>query len=295
MDNKKFEKLIDLIINENEEQARELFHEIVVEKSREIYESIMDEEMSDDMDEGMGGQMGDLLDEISAEEEMGMTEADDEMDAEMDLDVDSDGDVEMDDEVVDMDASDMEDEEHEEIEDAVVRIEDKLDQLMADFERIMGDEEDMSDEEDMEDMGDEEGGEEDLDDDEGGEEEVEEEDVMEAVQLQSVKGLYGSKIGGDDGANPKSPTTFNSGQAGMDSKPVKFSGQAETVPTAPKAPSNSYAKGETQVKHAGQFKNAPGHKDQNLEKAPAAHKAQASGVNTKSPVAEAKKVAKKKI
>ena len=127
------------------------------------------------------------------------------------------------------------------------------------------------------------------------EEEVEEEDVMEAVQLQSVKGLYGSKIGGDDGANPKSPTTFNSGQAGMDSKPVKFSGQAETVPTAPKAPSNSYAKGETQVKHAGQFKNAPGHKDQNLEKAPAAHKAQASGVNTKSPVAEAKKVAKKKI
>jgi hypothetical protein len=246
------------------------------------------------MDEGMGGQVGDLLDEISAEEEMGMTEAEDEMDAEMDLDVDSDGDVEMDDEVVDMDASDMEDEEHEEIEDAVVRIEDKLDQLMADFERIMGDEEeDMSDEEeDMEDMGDEEEGEE--EEVAEGEEDMEE-DVMEAVQLQSVKGLYGSKIGGDDGANPKSPTTFNSGQAGMDSKPVKFSGQAETVPTAPKAPSNSYAKGETQVKHAGQFKNAPGHKDQNLEKAPAAHKAQASGVNTKSPVAEAKKVAKKKI
>ena len=47
MDNKKFEQLIDLIINENEEQARALFHDIVVEKSREIYESMMD----DDMDE----------------------------------------------------------------------------------------------------------------------------------------------------------------------------------------------------------------------------------------------------
>ena len=41
MDNKKFETLIDLIINENEEQARALFHDIVVEKSREIYENMM--------------------------------------------------------------------------------------------------------------------------------------------------------------------------------------------------------------------------------------------------------------
>ena len=45
MDNRKFEQLIDLIINENEEQAKALFHDIVVEKSREIYESMMDEEL----------------------------------------------------------------------------------------------------------------------------------------------------------------------------------------------------------------------------------------------------------
>ena len=48
MENKKFDKLIDLIINENEEQAKDLFHDIVVEKSREIYESIMAEEAMDD-------------------------------------------------------------------------------------------------------------------------------------------------------------------------------------------------------------------------------------------------------
>jgi hypothetical protein len=34
MENKKFEQLIDLIINEQEDRAKELFHEIVVEKSR---------------------------------------------------------------------------------------------------------------------------------------------------------------------------------------------------------------------------------------------------------------------
>jgi hypothetical protein len=112
MDNKKFEKLIDLIINENEEQARELFHEIVVEKSREIYESIMDEEMMGDMDEGMGGQVGDLLDEINAEESGEMSEAED-----MDMEIDdmSMDDGEMDDEVVSMDAGDMDDDDNEEI------------------------------------------------------------------------------------------------------------------------------------------------------------------------------------
>lgn len=296
MDNKKFEKLIDLIINENEDQARELFHEIVVEKSREIYESIMDEEMMDDMDEGMGGQVGDLMDEISAEESGEMMEADLEMD---DTEIEDDGiDMDMGDEVVSMDADEVEDGEHEELEDAVVRIEDKLDQLMADFEQIMGDQaddEDMEDMDDMDDMADEEGEEEEGEEEEEAVEESMDEEVMEAVQLQNVKGLYGSKIGGDNGAQPKSPNLSNSGQAGMDSHPVKFSGQAETVPTSPKAPSNAYAKGETSVKGAGQFKNAPGHRTQDLGKAPAAVKTQASGVNAKSPVAESKKPVTKKV
>jgi hypothetical protein len=50
MDIKKFEKLIDLVINEDNERANELFHEICVEKSREIFESILAE---DDMDMDM--------------------------------------------------------------------------------------------------------------------------------------------------------------------------------------------------------------------------------------------------
>jgi hypothetical protein len=79
----------------------------------------------------------------------------------------------------------------------------------------------------------------------------------------------------------------------MDSKPVKFSGQSEAVPSSPKNPSNAYTKGETEVKHAKQWKNAPAQAGQDLEKAPAAVKSQASGVNTKSPVSESKKSVKK--
>ena len=39
----KFEKLVEFIINEDEEKAQELFHEIVVEKSREIYNDLVNE------------------------------------------------------------------------------------------------------------------------------------------------------------------------------------------------------------------------------------------------------------
>jgi len=284
MDNKKFEKLIELIINENEEQARELFHEIVVEKSREIYESIMDEEMV--------GEVGNLLDEINAEEAGGMTEDDDEG-----LEID-------DEETLDIEPSDMEgDSSADEVEDAVIRIEDKLDQLMAEFEQIMGGGEDMGDEEaggdmgDMADVGDEEGGEEDFggeEEDEEVTEEMDEEAVMEAITLKKVGGDQYPKFGkmGDNGAQTKSPGLQNSGQAGMDSKPVRFSGQAESVPTSPKNPSNAYTKGETQVKHAGQWKNAPAQASQDLESAPKPKHGD-NGSNTKSPLGESKKTAKK--
>lgn len=49
----KFEKLLDLLVNEEMDQANALFHEIVVEKSREIYENLIaeEEEAEEDMDE----------------------------------------------------------------------------------------------------------------------------------------------------------------------------------------------------------------------------------------------------
>jgi hypothetical protein len=272
MDNKKFEQLIDLIINENEEQAKALFHDIVVEKSREIYESMMDEEQ---MMNQPSGQVQDLLDEIGSEEQ-GMSEAEDE-----EFDIADMDDGEGDEESVDIEMDSEEEGSEEGLEDRVVDLEDKLDQLMAEFEDIMGGEEgdmDMDGEEgDMDDMG---------DDDMGGEEDP----MMEAITLKKVSVTHG-----DNGVQTKSTNLNNSGQAGMDSKPVKFSGQSEAVPTGPKGPSNAYAKGETSVKGAGSFKNAPAQASQDLESAPKPVTKDEAG-KVRSPVAESRKApAKRRI
>jgi hypothetical protein len=46
----KFEQLLDLIVNEEMDKANELFHEIVVEKSRDIYENLIAEEAEENAD-----------------------------------------------------------------------------------------------------------------------------------------------------------------------------------------------------------------------------------------------------
>jgi hypothetical protein len=278
MDNKKFEQLIDLIINENEEQAKALFHDIVVEKSREIYESMMDEEQ---MMNQPSGPVEDLLDEIGSEE-AGMSEAEDE---EFDIADMDDGD----DEAVDIEM-DSEEGGEEGLEDRVVDLEDKLDQLMAEFEEIMGGD-DMGDEEGMDDMGDDDmGGDDmgDMGDDEMGDEDA----MMEAITLKKVSVTHG-----DNGVQTKSPGLSNSGQAGMDSKPVKFSGGTEANPTGPKGPSNVYAKGETSVKGAGSFKNAPAQNNfsEKGESAPKPVTKDEAG-KVRSPVAESRRApAKRRI
>ena len=45
------EQLLDLLVNEEMEKAHELFHEIVVEKSRDIYENLIAEEAKEEDDE----------------------------------------------------------------------------------------------------------------------------------------------------------------------------------------------------------------------------------------------------
>ena len=51
----KFEQLLDFLVNEEMDKANELFHEIVVDKSREIYENLIAEEAEEDeeVDEAM--------------------------------------------------------------------------------------------------------------------------------------------------------------------------------------------------------------------------------------------------
>ena len=129
----KFEKLIEYIINDEDQKARELFHDIVVEKSRDIYESIIDDEESVE-EQVAGDQVGQMVDEISAEESM--HEEDDEEEFSVD-DVGSDDEVSGDLPADDMGADDMDAEpNHDE---TVMNIDAKLDELLAKFDEIMGD------------------------------------------------------------------------------------------------------------------------------------------------------------
>ena len=210
----RFEQLIEYVINDEEAKARELFHDIVVEKSRQIYENIMAEEADEELEEAadedieegmMGGDAADsLIDDVEMEEESDMNmEA--EGDEEMDMSMDDDGEEA---EFSMGDEGGMGGDEPASKDD-IMNLEDKLDQLMAEFEDLMG----------GDDMGDGDG----FGPDEGGDA-IEMDDtaemepgMMEAVSLKAAPKPVTSEEGG---VNKKSTYAANSGQAGMASRPV---------------------------------------------------------------------------
>lgn len=188
----KYEKLIEYIINDEDQKARELFHEIVVEKSRDIYESIMDEES---MEETVhGGGVEEMADEL-ADEEAAM-----EGEEEFNLDHEEGDEV-----GGDFPADDAEFGGEEEHEDVVMNIDAKLDELLAKFDEIMGDQ--GADEEHGEEPGEEPAF--------GGEEEGEEEQEQMAEAVGSGKsgsGKSGSGVSGKSGS-AKSGKSGKSGSA----------------------------------------------------------------------------------
>ena len=181
----KYEKLIEHIINDEEGKARALFHEIVVEKSRDIYESLMDEEQ---FGEQMGGnQVDGMMDEIT-QDEHGLPE-----DEEFDMDSGEepiDGDDSMGDE---MGMDDMGDEAS--IEDKVMDLEADLEALKAEFAQLMGDEE--HSEPDADNMG----GPSDMDTDNAGDEE---EFAMEATADDEEESLEEAKEEDEESAEEQS-------------------------------------------------------------------------------------------
>jgi hypothetical protein len=86
----KFEQLLDFIVNEEMDKANELFHEIVVEKSRDIYENLIAEEAEEEEE----------MDEASEEEDEAVEEAaeDDEEEMEESMDLEDSYSMEADDE-----------------------------------------------------------------------------------------------------------------------------------------------------------------------------------------------------
>jgi hypothetical protein len=212
-----FEQLIEYVINDDEQKARALFHDIVVGKSREIYESLMaeeeleeakdedlDESQDEDLDEGdMGGDAtDDLIDDVEAEEQDDMS-----MEAEGDdvenLDVEVDGEGGMD---------DMGGEE--DLEDRVMDLEDKLDELMAEFEGLMGGD-DMGDGDDF--GGDEGGDAIEVDDTE----EMMPEMGMGMMENVSLKAAPKPVTSEEGGINKKSTVAANAGAKGPIGSTVK--------------------------------------------------------------------------
>lgn len=137
---KKYEQLIEHIINDNEQAARELFHAIVVEKSREIYESLMDEDQVDeniDQYDQAGNMVDEISDNVDQDETNGLGEDDNEL---SDIELDG-GDDDMDGGMDGMGAGDdMDDADTGDIEDQFQNIKDAIAELEADFAKLQGDE-----------------------------------------------------------------------------------------------------------------------------------------------------------
>jgi hypothetical protein len=249
----KFEKLIEYVINDEDSKAQDLFHEIVVEKSREIYENLMSEE---DMAED---EVDDLIDDIETDEE-GVAEAEDDMEM----------DVEMGDEEGELELDADEEEGEEDLEDRVVDLEDKLDELMAEFEALMAGEAEEPEHADMAmdmDSDIEEGmfeSEEEVNDDEDAEE------LEEGVALKAAPAPVKSEEGS---VNKKSTVAANAGAKGAEAKPQQNVGE-ESGRAAP-----------TAKDLIGKVGNTPAQSTQKPSAAPKAKvKGEESGTNAKSTI-----------
>ena len=76
-DRNKFEQMLEFLVNEDQAKAKEMFHQIVVEKSREIYENLLSEEFDEDVEEGQE-EDDDGMEEGQEAEDDGMEEGMDE-------------------------------------------------------------------------------------------------------------------------------------------------------------------------------------------------------------------------
>ena len=192
--------MLEHLINEDEQKAKELFHDIVVAKSREIYETLI----SEDFDEGMmPGEEEEPAPEMEAsDDEFSGDDATDDMMGDIEGGDEEGDDMGSDD--VSLSGGDVD-----ELQDRVVDLEDALDALRDEFESLMGGEEggddmggdDMADAgvPEMDGMSQEMPAMERRDEDD----EDEDENTDEAFIREYVEKVTAAK-GGDNGANAKS-------------------------------------------------------------------------------------------
>jgi|TARA_B110000908_G_C10209849_1_gene429633 hypothetical protein len=213
----RYTKIIESLVNGDEASASDLLHEAFVEKAREIWNDIVeaDEIVEDgvaeeEIEEAIGNEEADdFLDDIETDEqeieaEEAFGEGEDDLD-----DLESADELGGDDEMApdfDMDGeTDEHEEEHGDIEDKLVSVEDALSDLKAEFAKIMGDD-DLDGEEEM-----------DMDMDMEAEPEVEsfafeaDEADEEAEELEEAADLQ--KVGKDGAVHPVAMPAGDDGKA----------------------------------------------------------------------------------
>ena len=284
----KYEQLIEYIINEDEDKAKALFHDIVVEKSRDIYESLIDEET---VDETIGGnEVEDLVDEIQADETDGIPEGEEE---EMDAEEEMMGGDDEEDHHADVGGDEA-------LEDKVMDLEKELDELKAEFDALMSDEmETPGMDADMEAGADEmETDAEELEMYEGDKKEEEEEvaedeevveDAEEVAESTKPKAKYTKsatdlmreyveKVAMPAGEDNKAVSPV-AGENDMGGTAVNFDAGGDSNPDGAKAPAEGKV---DSMPHAGKYQNVPGAKaDLTSATGEVAKNTEEAGVNTK--------------
>jgi hypothetical protein len=169
------EQMLEHLVNDDQQKAEELFHEYVVTRSREIYESLIESEMADEDDEDED--VEENFDELAVE-------ADDEMDLDSE-DPTDDLASELGDE------EEMGDEEDKGVEDLFQDLDAIVDELQSKFDQMNGDD-DMGDD----DMGD-----------------MDDEPMKDEFELETVR-EYVEKVPAGHGAEKKGQAEKADGSAG---------------------------------------------------------------------------------
>lgn len=140
--NKLIEQMLEHLVNDESQKAEELFHEYVVAKSREIYESLIEEEMKDDEEDEED------IDEAAKDEDAEEDKVDEEFEdlaVEGDDDMDLDSEDPTDDLAGELGDDDMENDMDDKSEEELFQDLDAIvDELQARFDSMEGD--DMGDE-----------------------------------------------------------------------------------------------------------------------------------------------------
>jgi hypothetical protein len=255
----KFEAMLEKLIAEDRAGAEDLFHEIVVEKSRDIYENLLKDDVEEvEVDEATDEEVDETTDEeVDEANDEEVDESDEDLDESTDEEVDETTDEEVDeatdeeveenfvdqitpeadddmggdaaddmmaDIAADTDGEEGEESDDEDIEDRVTDLEDTFDDLKAEFDAMMSDDKEMP-----MDAG-----------DEGDEEEAEEAFAPQAdlevapVRYEGAKDAnsqmreYVEKVTanmGDNGDNTKSPVAGKNDMGGTTANIAKGSSE----------------------------------------------------------------------